>query len=265
MICTIICIILYECMFPVLNQWRIPMALKFKTILTQLQMKIISGEWSEGFKIPTEMALCSQYGVSRVTIRRSLEELVSQGYITRTRGRGSFVLFNRELVDLTNSKASGRAIKGRYKILLKEKLFATVTDKQQMDVDDHVPNNQIWHVKSLHMVGDKPTVLSDYYIAAKFAEPLILMEEYCDKSVFEILTDHYGQKCSFAKGKVAAITPNEEICNHLKLDPRSANLWCRGVCVLDDGTVVGRCTKIFDGLVYEFTIDSSSAPEHRHL
>ena len=239
------------------------MTLKFKTILTQLQMKIISGEWGEGFRMPTEMELCAQYGVSRVTIRRALEELVAHGYITRTRGRGSFVLFNRELVDLSYSQSTDRELKGRYRILLKEKLFATVIDRQQLDFDDSHPDNQLWHVKSLHMVGDKPTVLSDYYIAAKFAEPLIQMDEYCDKSIFEILSNHFGQKCSFTKGKVAAINPNEEICNHLQLDPRSANLWCRGMCVLDDGTVVGRCTKIFDGLVYEFSLDSPQASEHR--
>ncbi len=236
------------------------MALKFKTILSQLQMKIISGEWSEGFKMPTEMNLCSQYGVSRVTIRRALEELVAHGYITRTRGRGSYVLFNRVVVDLDYSQGSDKAVKGRYKILLKEKLFATTADKQQLDVDDHISNNQIWHVKSLHLLGDKPTVLSDYYIAARFADPLLRMEEYCDESVFEILSNHYGQKCSFAKAKVAAITPNEEICSHLQLDPRSANLWCRGMCILEDGTVVGRCTKIFDGLVYEFSMEPSQVP-----
>ena len=241
------------------------MTLKFKTILTQLQMKIISGEWSEGFKMPTEMDLCTQYEVSRVTIRRALEELVANGYIIRTRGRGSFVLFNRELVDLSYFQTSDSTIKGRYKILLKEKLFATVTDSQQLNCDDPDSNNQIWHVKSLHLMGDKPTVLSDYYIAARFAEPLIKMEEYCDQSIFEIISNHYGQKCSFTKGKVAAITPNEEICRHLQLDPRSANLWCRGMCVLDDGTVVGRCTKIFDGLVYEFAMESSPTREHRHL
>ncbi len=235
------------------------MALKFKTILTQLQMKIISGEWSEGFKMPTEMELCDLYGVSRVTIRKALGELVSHGYITRTRGRGSFVLFNRELVDLAylQSADTDRAIKGRYKILLKEKLFATAIDRQQMVFDGQHANNQIWHIKSLHMVGDKATVLSDYYMSDRFSEPLLQMEEYCDRSVFEILSEYCAQRCFFSEGKVGAISPNEEICNHLQLDPRSANLWCRGVCVLADGTVVGRCTKVFDGLVYEFALESS--------
>lgn len=241
------------------------MALKFKTILAQLQMKIISGEWGEGFKMPTEMELCEQYGVSRVTIRRALEELVAQGHITRTRGRGSFVLFNRELVDLTYTQHAEKTIQGRYKILLKEKLFATGVDREQLGGDDLHANNQIWHVNSLHMVGDKATVLSDYYLSARFTEPLLQMQEYCDQSIFEILSTYCGQRCSFSKGKVGAISPNEEICNHLKLDPRSANLWCRGMCVLDDGTVVGRCTKIFDGLVYEFALDPSHTSDRRPL
>jgi len=243
------------------------MALKFKTILTQLQMKIISGEWSEGFKIQTEMELCEHYGVSRVTIRRALGELVANGYITRTRGRGSFVLFNRELVDLSyfRSVDTDNAIRGRYKILLKEKLFATAIDRQQMAFDELHANNTIWHIRSLHMVGDKATVLSDYYISDRFSKPLLQIGEYSDRSIFDVLSEYSGQRCYFSRGKVGAISPNEEICNHLQLDPRSANLWCRGLCVLDDGTVVGRCTKIFDGLVYEFSLESSYFPEPKAL
>ncbi|MDT4761935.1 GntR family transcriptional regulator [Sphaerochaeta sp. PS] len=235
------------------------MALKFKTVLTQLQMKIISGEWSEGFKMPTEMELCGQFGVSRVTIRRALEELVSSGYINRTRGRGSFVLFNRTAVKLGYPQmpfsSTNTAFKGKYRILLKEKLFANLADKQLIDVEDAESDNQLWHVKSLHMVENKPTVLSDYYIAGRFGEPLMTMEDESDTSIFEIISNYYGQTCHFVKGKVAAISPNDEICKQLQLDPHSANLWCRGMCILDDGTVVGRCTKIFDGLVYEFSIE----------
>lgn len=242
-------------------------AIKFKTILSKLQMKIISGEWGEGFKMPTEMELCELYGVSRVTIRRALEQLVAYGYITRTRGRGSFVLFNREVVDLTCSQCTDKdkMIKGRYKILLKEKLYSTAVDREQMGEDDPNASTHIWHVKTLHLVGDKATVLSDYYLSDRFAEPLLLMQEYSDESIFEILSNHYGQRCSFAKGKVGAIIPNEEVAKYLQLDPLSAHLWCRGMCVLDDGSVVGRCTKIFDGLTYEFALEPSHGSLSRYL
>lgn len=233
------------------------MALKFKTILTQLQMKIMSGEWSEGHRIPTEMELCSQYGVSRVTVRRALEELVNYGYITRTRGRGSFVLFSREPITVDFPRlytAQERSMRGQYKILLKEKLYATEADRQMLRDEAGYADTLILHVKSLHILDDKPTVLSDYYIADRFAAPLYTLGEYTDLSIFEILSRHHGQQCFLVEGKVAAIIPNGEICAYLNLNPTSANLWFRGDCALDDGTIVGRCTKVFDGLIYEVAL-----------
>lgn len=50
-----------------------------------------SGRWPPGFELPTEESLCRHYGVSRGTLRRAIGDLVSEGYIGRQRGRGSFV------------------------------------------------------------------------------------------------------------------------------------------------------------------------------
>ncbi len=238
------------------------MALKFKTVFTQLQMKIIFGEWPEGYRIPTEMELCQLYAVSRVTIRRALDGLVEQGYITRTRGRGSFVLFRRTVVGLgypqVYSHSDGNRPKGVYKILLKEKVEASPADHQQIQLDDTPEDRQLWHFKSLHLVDGKPSVLSDYYVASRFGKQIALLGDMSEKSFFDLIGEQLGLQCHFLKGKVAAINPNEEICKQLCIDCHSASLWCRGLCVLEDGTVIGRCTKVFNGLMYEFAIDDQS-------
>jgi DNA-binding GntR family transcriptional regulator len=238
------------------------MALKFKYVFTQLQMKIIFGEWPEGYRIPTEMELCEQYNVSRVTIRRALDGLVTQGYISRTRGRGSFVLFKRSVVGLgypqiIESEAE-IVPKGTYRILLKEQVEASPTDKAQFNLSDRPEDSMMWHFKSLHIVDGKPSVLSDFYVAPRFGSSLAMLEETSDQSFFEIVGRRTGQRCHFVNGKVAAINPNEEICKQLGIDCKSASLWCRGLCVLDDGTLVGRCTKVFNGLMYEFAVESKS-------
>ncbi|MBP8989874.1 MAG: substrate-binding domain-containing protein [Clostridia bacterium] len=44
-----------------------------------------------GQQLPTELELANQYGVSRITSKRALTELEKEGYITRQRGKGSFV------------------------------------------------------------------------------------------------------------------------------------------------------------------------------
>jgi len=53
--------------------------------------KIVSGEWGRDARIPSEPELCAAYGVSRITIRGALAELVTEGWLYRQRGKGTFV------------------------------------------------------------------------------------------------------------------------------------------------------------------------------
>lgn len=50
------------------------------------------GLWAAGTALPTEEALCSQFGVSRVTVRRALADLQADGLVERRHGLGTFVL-----------------------------------------------------------------------------------------------------------------------------------------------------------------------------
>jgi GntR family transcriptional regulator len=56
-----------------------------------LQKKIYSGEWVYGSKIPSEVELCTQYGISKMTVRLAVNELVQLGYLYRRQGKGTFV------------------------------------------------------------------------------------------------------------------------------------------------------------------------------
>jgi GntR family transcriptional regulator len=53
--------------------------------------KIQTGEWKSGQKIPPEIELCRIYNLSRITIRKAIEELVHSGYLIRFQGKGTFV------------------------------------------------------------------------------------------------------------------------------------------------------------------------------
>ena len=60
-------------------------------IKEDLFLHLRSGRWPPGFELPSEEALCKHYRVSRGTLRRAIADLVTEGYIERHRGRGSFV------------------------------------------------------------------------------------------------------------------------------------------------------------------------------
>ena len=56
-----------------------------------LRSRILSGELSSGNKIPSEMALCEIYGVSRVSVRSAIQQLKGEGLLESRQGEGTFV------------------------------------------------------------------------------------------------------------------------------------------------------------------------------
>ena len=64
---------------------------QYKCIEGDLLEQIQAGVYKKGDHIPPEQTLSRQYGVSRVTVRKALENLVEQGILKRTPGAGTFV------------------------------------------------------------------------------------------------------------------------------------------------------------------------------
>src|ERR687898_2949677 len=61
-------------------------------VFRDLSAALDAGEWHSGDRMPTERELAERYGCSLITVRHALGELVREGRIERTRGRGTFVL-----------------------------------------------------------------------------------------------------------------------------------------------------------------------------
>ncbi|WP_410582012.1 GntR family transcriptional regulator [Amycolatopsis sp. lyj-108] len=81
-------------------------------IRRELEEKIQRGDLPPGARLPTEAELQSQYGVSRATAQRALNELANAGLVVRRRRHGTFVADVRQQINLLNFAAPGAAEKG---------------------------------------------------------------------------------------------------------------------------------------------------------
>ena len=64
----------------------------YAQLMEQIRYDILRGAYPAGVKIPTEHELEGRYGVSRVTVRRALQELTASGLLERKQGKGTFVV-----------------------------------------------------------------------------------------------------------------------------------------------------------------------------
>ena len=76
-----------------INQ-RMPRLL-WQQVADDLRSDIESGELEIDARLPGELELASQYGVSRDTIRRAILELATEGLLVVLHGRGTFVVKQR--------------------------------------------------------------------------------------------------------------------------------------------------------------------------
>lgn len=62
-----------------------------KLVEAQIEEAIMSRRFEPGSKLPTENALCQQFGVSRTAVREALRMLSARGLIRINKGKGIFV------------------------------------------------------------------------------------------------------------------------------------------------------------------------------
>lgn len=80
----------------------------YQQVLGDLKAGIMSGRYQPGDKLPSEAELSERYSVSRVTVRRALDELAGEGYLTSRQGKGTFVTqrkLTRKLRQSSNAKS----------------------------------------------------------------------------------------------------------------------------------------------------------------
>ncbi|MBM6581052.1 GntR family transcriptional regulator [Microvirga sp. BT689] len=65
--------------------------LKARRIYLLLRERILNGDLEPGSRLPGELSIAAGYGISRVTVRRALDTLASDGLIDRRPGSGTFV------------------------------------------------------------------------------------------------------------------------------------------------------------------------------
>ncbi len=72
-----------------------------------IRQRITSGEYAPGSQIPSENELSREMGVSRVTVREALRELVREDMLVRVQGKGTYVAQQASTAALPTVKFTG--------------------------------------------------------------------------------------------------------------------------------------------------------------
>ena len=235
-----------------------PLYVKLRRVLDEL---IANKDLEPGSALPTERDIAEMAGLSRVTVRKAVDELVNCGHLVRKHGSGTFVASPVHKVEQSLSKLTSftedmqrRGLETKT-VWLNKGIFSPSPNETMIlglshDVD-------VIRLERLRWGGGLPLAIEIAAISAEFLPNADLV----DLSLYEALRQ-LGHFPARATQRISARTSDEHEAEHLKIGKGDAVLQIERVTYLKSGRVVEFTRSIYRGDAYDFVAELR-VPDHQ--
>ncbi len=231
----------------------IPYYLQLKKALLR---KLFSGEIGPGHQVPPENKLAEMYGISRPTVRRALDELVSEGILVRRRGQGTFVAppnvqsnvltftsFQEELLQEEPTRAS--------QLISKREVTAPGRAAKELGLD---PEDSVLEVYTLQRADGEPIKTKVSYISSERFHDL-LSEDLEGKSLYQVLLRRYGVRISRSEQLLRASAARGDVARLLGVPEGSPVLKCERTAFSEEGDPIEFAIETYRGDMHSLLLE----------
>ncbi len=203
-----------------------------------LRDDIVNKVLAPGQKLPSEDELAVRFGVSRMTVRQGIADLIDEGLLYRRHGVGTFVSqshIERDHTHLTSFMESAKeeGLDATIRLLIADILPAKLKVARSLSLNE---GDLVIRVKTLRFVEKIPITVHDAYVPYKLF-PQLLQEDLEAQHLWAIF-ESYGVRVKRAVQRLMAREAEEEIARLLEVDEGVPILYKERTVYLDDGTPV---------------------------
>jgi len=219
-----------------------------------LREEITGGILKRGEKLPSEHELATKFGVSRMTVRQSIAELIDEGLLYRRHGVGTFVAFQhleRDHTRLTSffDKAGGEGIDASASLLTLEIIPARMKVAKGLGVP---VGDLVIRVKTLRFANNVPITVHDAHIPHKlFAS---ILNENLEMQHLWSLFEKCGYKVKRAIQRIEAREATKELARLMQIREGAPILYKERTVYAEDGTPVEFTYCYNRGDIYSLTV-----------
>ncbi|QKY70343.1 GntR family transcriptional regulator [Lentibacillus sp. CBA3610] len=228
----------------------------YKQIANNIKTDIDDAKLAHGDAIPSETRLAQTYGVSRVTVREAIKQLVEEGVLYRIQGSGTYINhekiehdilrlqgFTEEMSSLDNNPSN--------EILEFQLMSPPEEARGHLKIDE---NEKVYYVKRLRFADFEPLILEESYLPVDLFSDLSI--EVMKRSKYEYISSK-GYKIDRRYGELIPMMPSDEIIKHLQIAEQDPLLFMQAFSTFKDGTVFEYSKIYFHPHKYAFKVVSS--------
>lgn len=233
--------------------------LLYEEIKAGIKELIKTNHLSVGDKLPNETELCEHFNVSRITIRRSIKELVEEEVIEIIRGKGTFVKAHKKSLQLLNLKGFTEGLSSE-----DENIQKIILSKKIIHNNGEIAKNFAFKyqefVELIRVVSDDEGPLSfDYAYLPLELYPDIDTVITDKSSTFQLIRDKYHIYFTKVKKEIEYVQPSTEICKHLEIKKTSPVICVKKVIFGNDQSPVHYSKYYLIGERVKFFIETDYA------
>ena len=199
----------------------VPMYFQIKQEIIKL---IKNKTYCTGDQLPTELEFCEALDISRPTIRQAFQELISEGYITRQKAKGTFVSkpkvdgFFFKRLQSYNEEMKSLGLTPSTIVLNAEKEIAKEIVSEKLNTKE-----EVFHLERLRFADKDPMVYVHTYIPMKYYSD-IDNHNFADDhtSLYDLMKNKYNHPISYVDRTIEAKNATVEIANLLDIKKGTA-------------------------------------------
>lgn len=254
-----VCILQGENVLPTLSQVLPPLDESSAQPLYQQLQRALRGAIENGAigpddALPPERDLAEMLGVSRITVRKAIDELVDEGLLIRKQGSGTFVSnrVEKNFAKLTSFSEDMRARGREPRSVWMNRAAGTVTPEESLTLRSS-PGTPVLRFHRIRYADDAPMAIE---YATVIASCLTSLDDV-ENSLYEAL-ERTGNRPVRALQRLRAVLLTADQAKLLKAQEGEAGLLVARVGYLKDGRAVEYSQSYYRGEIYDFVAELSA-------
>lgn len=177
----------------------------YQRVYNALKARILEGDYGVGELLPSEPELERQFGVSRTTVRKAVENLSREGFVLAQQGRGTVVLdfSTRQNLNEVTSISETLERKG-FTVVPKSMYIDRIEASQKLARELEVaPGAPLIRIQRIQLADGKPIAIMHNYLRAE-AVPGIDRHSGKFHRLYDFLETEYGIVIDSAYDRITA-------------------------------------------------------------
>ena len=210
----------------------------YKQVYDLLTERLATGYWKPSESLPSEFALADELGVSQGTVRKALNQMVSEQLLRRRQGRGTYVNEHTQESSLFRffrlREAAGESVIPETTVISSRRRKAKRVECKHLDLDS---DQQVVELTRLRFIHNRPAIVESVIQPLSIFPDIDKVSEL-PNSLYTLYQEQYGISIVSVEDEIRAVGMPKKLAKHLELEPDSPVLMVERSSSHIDGRVV---------------------------